>query len=263
LRPNEAGIARSALPVRPTPGGGIVSPYNSLGRLPSEWARAVSEECRIGSVVGGANIVADTFNFARNDKRIVKYLTATEINGVTTWQNISLDYEFEFHTMHTIGNPVYMREKSLGLGSSLPKIDTKDKSTLTIKVVNPERIKNPKCLEDFTKVVKANLPLFQKLAKIYYEGEEIAATGPTTSLLVVFRCTTVSTVKPIYVKVPKAKEFIAATWWANAQRHAGKPTCTLHKNSVCMDKGTMEAVPVKDAIGVGLIFNDNFDVVAG
>jgi hypothetical protein len=151
--------------------------------------------------------VADTFNFVRNDKRIVKYLTATEINGVTTWQNISLDYEFEFHTMHTIGNPVYMREKSLGLGSSLPKIDTKDKSTLTIKVVNPERIKNPKCLEDFTKVVKANLPLFQKLAKIYYEGEEIAATGPTTSLLVVFRCTTVSTVKPMYVKVPKAKEF--------------------------------------------------------
>jgi hypothetical protein len=201
--------------------------------------------------------VPDVFNFTRIDPRIVADLTTTEINGVTTWQSETLPYEFEFHTMHTIGYPVYLRESAINLKSNLPKIDTKDKTATTFNVVNREQINSQACLADFENVVRANFPLFQKLAKVYYDGKEVATT-PTAPMLV-FRCTKVATVKPMYVRIPKDKELMGEVWWANARQHAkAKPKCRKHNSSDCLDKGKIETVPVKEA---DRMYNHNFELV--
>jgi hypothetical protein len=202
--------------------------------------------------------VPDVFNFTRLDPRIVADLTIAEINGVTTWQSEALDYKFEFHTMHTIGYPVYLREGAINLRSNLPKIDTKDKTATTFNVVNRDQINSRECLADFENVVAANFPLFQKLAKVYYDGKEVVATTPTAPMLV-FRCTKVATVKPIHVRIPKDKELIGEVWWANARQHANKPPCRMHRTSDCLDKGKIETAPIKEA---DRMYNHNFELVA-
>jgi hypothetical protein len=119
------------------------------------------------------------FNFTNGDDHITQNLTATEISGVTTWQDTSLDYDFSFHEMHEAGYPLYVC-KSSGHGQrNMPKIDTKGKTSATF--VNGEKLTKAQ-REDAKAVVNANWALFAKLAREYYDPPTTAPVVTPTSI---------------------------------------------------------------------------------
>jgi hypothetical protein len=65
------------------------------------------------------------FRFNQNDPIIQYYLDPDDINAITHWQTLG-GYTFEFHDMHTTGNPIYIRPDGNTSNSSMTKIDTKN-----------------------------------------------------------------------------------------------------------------------------------------
>lgn len=91
-------------------------------------------------------------------------LTGPEITAVKTWQNTIHDYVFSFHTSHDKGWPVYVTNRK---GKNMSKFNL-NSSTPTAFVDNGSVSKAE--YEDAQAVINANLEVFKKMAKNFYEG---------------------------------------------------------------------------------------------
>jgi hypothetical protein len=78
---------------------------------------------------------ADLFSFKATDPIVTKYLNATERAAVALCQT-STEYEFEFHTGHDTGNPIYVRPDGNTDKKNLPKFDTKNKTAASYHARN-------------------------------------------------------------------------------------------------------------------------------
>jgi hypothetical protein len=65
------------------------------------------------------------FRFERNDPIVVYFLDEEDLDEIEHWQTEN-GYTFEFHEMHDIGNPIYIRPDGNTANSSMTKIDTKN-----------------------------------------------------------------------------------------------------------------------------------------
>jgi len=88
------------------------------------------------------------FRFERNDPIVAYFLDDDDLNAIRHWQT-QIGYTFEFHEMHDIGNPIYIRPDGNTSGSSMTKIDTKN-------------IADPKL--HYKSKSNANLPWIQSIA---------------------------------------------------------------------------------------------------
>jgi hypothetical protein len=64
------------------------------------------------------------FRFEKTNEIVAYYLDDSDLTAITHWQT-QLGYTFEFHEMHDIGNPIYIRPDGNTSTSSMTKIDTK------------------------------------------------------------------------------------------------------------------------------------------
>ena len=85
------------------------------------------------------------FQFKEDDALIRTKLNPTEIGAVKIWQ-VSDKYEFEFHTGHDTGFPLYIRPANNKDRSNLPKFDTLNKTgasyTQIEDLANGAKLKN-------------------------------------------------------------------------------------------------------------------------
>jgi hypothetical protein len=65
------------------------------------------------------------FHFQQHDPIVQYFLDPADIASITHWQAHG-GYTFEFHEMHDIGNPIYIRPDGNTAKSSMTKIDTKN-----------------------------------------------------------------------------------------------------------------------------------------
>jgi hypothetical protein len=199
------------------------------------------------------------FEFKRNDPYVLRHLTQGEIAGVRRWQSDRLTYQFSFHTQHEGGWPCYLSEPN-GPNRNLPKINVKV-PTNPPAFLQGESVRNNAVGADFREVVRANIPLFQKLAEPFYEGVE--APAQVTPWVVAYQCTLDRNPRFVYVKLPERAKSIPEAFWANFQQFAQKPNCTLHKNSNCMGAPNFQQIAYNDFINVTNRFDDNGIVVTG
>lgn len=198
----------------------------------------------------------DFFEFKRNDPYVVQRLTQAEINGVQTWQSDRLDYQFSFHTQHEAGWPCYLSEPN-GPGRNLPKINLKV-PTNPPALLQGESVRNNDIGTDFRDVIRANVALFQKLARSYYEGQEQAQVV-RASWAVMFKCRNDRNAKPVAVKLPVRAQAIPETFWANFKAFAKKPNCPLHRNASCLSEALQE-LAATDAAKVKKFYDDNGEI---
>lgn len=198
----------------------------------------------------------DFFEFKRNDAYVSARLTQAEINGVQTWQSDRLDYQFSFHTQHEAGWPCYLSEPN-GPGRNLPKINLKV-PTNPPALLQGESVRNNDVGGDFRDVIRANVALFQKLAKAYYEGQEQAQVA-SAKWVVLFKCRNDRNAKPVAIKLPARAQAIPAAFWPNFKALAKKPNCPLHKTVSCLvdELGELSAA---DAAKVKKFYDDNGEI---
>ena len=77
---------------------------------------------------------------------------------------------------------------------------------------------------DFRDVIRANVLLFQKLARGYYEAVEVGQ-APRSSWVVMFKCKNDRNAKPVAIKLPARAQVIAVAFWSNFKAFAKKPIC--------------------------------------
>ncbi|MDE3179863.1 MAG: hypothetical protein KGM47_09410 [Acidobacteriota bacterium] len=174
----------------------------------------------------------EDFEFKRTDRYVQRLLTQQEINQVQHWQSDRLDYQFSFHTQHEAGWPCYLKEPD-GPNRNLPKINLKV-PTNPPQLLQGDSVRNNNAGADFRDVIRANVLLFQKLARAYYEPDDVQNVA-LPQKVVRFTCTTSRQAKAVDVKLPSRAQPIPDTFWLNMQRYAHKPDCPLHKNSRCME----------------------------
>ena len=108
--------------------------------------------------------MSEYFRFTATHPYVVQHLTANEIAAVTTWQDTSLGYDFNFHTSHDLGYPLYLCKENKH-GEQMAKIDTKGKTTPTMvgqqKLTLEQRT-------DALAVATANWAILVRLARDYY-----------------------------------------------------------------------------------------------
>ncbi len=114
------------------------------------------------------------FKFKKDDSHIVENLSSQEITKIIKTQ-IRADYEFSFHTMHESGWPVYIIESGKRGVRNRPKINLKDKESYQAVILSGD-FDQSKVGQEAKDVVVANWVIFQKLAKLYYEGSETVST---------------------------------------------------------------------------------------
>lgn len=121
--------------------------------------------------------MADKFRFDGTDAIVTTYLTIAEIANVAYWQ-ASYDYDFEFHTGHTTGNPIYIRITGNRDTSNVPKFDTLNKNasdyTAIANFANGEKLKRltQQAQLDVLAVIANNWAILSSLANRYW------ITGP-------------------------------------------------------------------------------------
>ncbi len=116
----------------------------------------------------------DTFTFTKTDPLVQEYLTAEEIQTITTEQT-SDAYVFEFHEGHDTGNPIYVRPDGNTDKSNLPKFDTKNKTAADYPTVESlanggklrRDLKN-KDQNDLMNVIQNDWALLSKMARGYW-----------------------------------------------------------------------------------------------
>jgi hypothetical protein len=112
--------------------------------------------------------------------------------------------------------------------------------------------------EDFRDVIRANVPLFQKLAELYYEGQE-KEDSARSGWVVVFECTKDKKAKPVTVRLPARAQSIPEAFWANFKGFAQKPNCPLHRNSACLE-AKLQELPATEVIKIAKRFDDNGEI---
>lgn len=179
----------------------------------------------------------DNFEFKSNDPYVVQNLTPQEIGTVTVWQSDDLDYEFSFHTQHEGGWPCYLKEPN-GPNRNLPKINLKVPTT-PISLLQGESVRQITVGQDFKAVITANLALFQKLARLYYEGVEVQQVR-RPAWVVSFQCKTDKHAKAVQVKLPESAQGLGTMFWLNFRRFATVPKCPLHRVSTCLEPSVVQ-----------------------
>jgi hypothetical protein len=117
--------------------------------------------------------VAVLFRFEADDEIIVAYLPANTRANVTHWQT-SDEYNFEFHSGHLTGNPIYIRPDGNRDGSNVPKFDTLNKNASDYSTIGSfansgkldglsNRAKN-----DILAIISNNWAALQALANNYW-----------------------------------------------------------------------------------------------
>lgn len=196
----------------------------------------------------------DYFEFRKDNPYIVKRLTQGEINGVQRWQSSKTAYQFSFHTQHEAGWPCYLSEPN-GPNRNLPKINLKVPTNPPV-VLQGESVKDKDVGADFRDVIRANVALFQKLAKSYYEPEEQVQVVRST-WVVSFDCNKGGS--SVVVKLPLRAQIIPQAFWANFKRFAKTPVCPVHKSSFCL-QGELKELKGNDAVKVKKLYDDNGEV---
>jgi hypothetical protein len=195
----------------------------------------------------------DFFEFKRDNDYVRQRLTPDEIAGVNRWQSDRLNYRFSFHTQHEAGWPCYLSEPD-GPKRNLPKVNLKVPTNPPV-LLEPTSVVDNHAGVDFRDVIRANVPLFQKLARSYYEPTGTAETrGPTW--VVVYKCQKASQAKPVGVRIPQSGQVIGQTFWLNFRQYAKAPSCPMHRNPDCMIP-ELTSIPANDVAKVTKRFDLN------
>lgn len=176
--------------------------------------------------------MAEYFHFLEDDEFITKSATAEEIGDVTVWQATNLNYEYSFHTMHDAGWPVYIIESGQRGQRNRPKINVKDPGTRLTMV--GKYMPAALVQADSLAVVAANLELFQKLTKDYYEGVEVAETVAETWLVEwtcgTSNCKRKSPPRKILQEIAAADRALLGPWFVE-HRSAALGKCKICKQA--------------------------------
>jgi hypothetical protein len=107
------------------------------------------------------------FRFERNDPIVVYFLDGDDLDAITHWQT-EAGYTFEFHEMHDIGNPIYIRPDGNTATSSMAKIDTKNIASPALHYKNSKNIKQPwiENIANFSVISKLGAPRLTEIVTI-------------------------------------------------------------------------------------------------
>lgn len=196
------------------------------------------------------------FEFKRADPYVVRHLTGPDIAGVRRWQSDRLDYQFSFHTQHEAGWPCYLSEPD-GPGRNLPKINVRAPTTPPA-LLQGESVQDQAVGADFRDVIRANIPMFQTLARVYYEGD-VEARVQVPGWAIAFTCTTppLARARTVLVRLPDRARPIPEAFWANFSKFAKKPKCPTHRVNTCMGAGVAQQVPYNEFVNIALQFDEN------
>jgi hypothetical protein len=188
----------------------------------------------------------DFFKFQATSDYIIKGLTQQEIAGVGRWQATNLDYDFSFHTQHEAGHPCYLVEPD-GPRRNLPKINLKIPGNLPL--IQGSSVRDIHRGADFQAVIRANTPLFQKLAAVFYA--EAVRKKSLAKWVVQFNCSAHTNRWPTVLRYRFPEELearvqpdgnqisYAQTVWPNFKHRTGtlyrKPICKWHGADCMID----------------------------
>jgi hypothetical protein len=181
-------------------------------------------------------------------------LTPQEIQKITDaggWQQSPTGFQFEFHMMHEAGWPCYLREPN-GPKRGLPKINLLDYNG---QMLQQNVVRNQQNKVEFERVIDKNVAAFQKMARRYYEGVEVAPRTGTPGWYVSFTCSKGGRQNPVFVRLPERGQANDAVFWDNMKRTADRPVCNQHRNSHCM-VGTAVNLNAQKALGITKRFDD-------
>lgn len=123
--------------------------------------------------------MAVLFKFKADDPIIQGYLPSNVRNAITIWQS-SDEYDFEFHSGHLTGNPIYIRPAGNRDTSNVPKFDTQNKSasdyTAISSFANGEKLTglSTRAKNEILNIIQNNWAALSALARNYW------VTGPVS-----------------------------------------------------------------------------------
>ena len=118
--------------------------------------------------------MAVLFRFDAEDEVVVAYLASDVRGNITRWQ-ISDEYNFEFHTGHPTGNPIYIRPDGNTDGSNVPKFDTLNHQASDYANINSfansEKLGglSNRAKTDILEIISQNWVALQTLARNYWQ----------------------------------------------------------------------------------------------
>lgn len=107
------------------------------------------------------------FKFERADPIVAYYLDEADLNAIRYWQKQG-GYTFEFHEMHDIGNPIYIRADGNTDGSLITKIDTKNIPDPALHYKDKKNLAKPwiENIANFAKISKLGAPAINEIVII-------------------------------------------------------------------------------------------------
>ncbi len=158
----------------------------------------------------------ENFKFKSSDATFKKYTRASHRSGVKTWQKSS-EYEFELHTGHATGSPVYVRPDGNTDTSNLPKFDTKSKSASDYASITDfankgklQKELSKSAQEDLLAVIKANWDVLAFIGGVYAGAIEYEEEESKEELIQCAKCnqmTTEAKVKSASYKCPNCNQY--------------------------------------------------------
>jgi hypothetical protein len=124
------------------------------------------------------------FKFQEDDPIVTNYVPATTRAAITTWQARE-DYDFELHSGHLTGYPIYVRAELWARATSnIPKFDTLNKSAsdydAITKFANEDKLSqlsNP-AKTDLLRVIRDNWVALSELAQNFWNGTPVSTRTP-------------------------------------------------------------------------------------
>src|SRR5579862_5898573 len=116
------------------------------------------------------------FKFQQDDPVVTNYVPATTRTAITTWHTRD-DYDFELHSGHLTGYPIYIRAGLWARATSkIPKFDTLNKSASDYEQISKfanedklEKLSQPS-QNDILRVIRDNWEALSELAQNFWNG---------------------------------------------------------------------------------------------
>ena len=107
------------------------------------------------------------FRFEKTDPIVVYFLDEEDLEAIKHWQT-QTGYTFEFHEMHDIGNPIYIRPDGNTSTSSMTKIDTRKIPDPALHYQNKKNLKQPwiESIANFSVISKLGAPRLNEIVTI-------------------------------------------------------------------------------------------------
>lgn len=125
-------------------------------------------------------MAAILFRFEEDDPIVTNYIRGTARTAITSWQTRD-DYDFELHSGHLTGYPIYIRaELWARVTSNIPKFDTLNKSAddynAISKFANSDKLdKLPlPSKNEIIRLLSDNWDAFQELALNYWNETPVS-----------------------------------------------------------------------------------------